>query len=277
VKGNGAAPARASQTSVVPPTGAFKRPASSDSSTSRTPAAARTSTKIKAVGEDQIAANRRALGLSDVKISDMVKGLDKAAERAERQAQREEEKRKAGGKVAVNKAVLNDETGSRWSLKVKLGIAGAVALVALVGGIMFFIANHKSVDPKIAQRETHDRLVRYEKLYSPRMPPYSMEDTPTPEQFWERLTKFVEEDYQNELKTADKEKEMRKVVSPDVRANIKRLEGDRTMKDASGKVFALEKGPEDSVIVKTTHGPEDSVQIPIPRLKPQETKKTPKK
>lgn len=241
------------------------------------PAAARTSTKIKAVGADQIAANRKALGLSDVKISDMVKGLDKAAERAEKQAQREEEKRRAGGKVAVNKAVLNDGTSSRWGLKVKLGIAGAVALAALVGGTLFFIANHKTVDPKIAQRETHDRLVRYEKLYSPRMPPYSMEDAPTPEQFWERLSKFVEDDYQNELKTAEKEKEMRKVVSPDVHANIKRLEGDRTMKDADGKNFSIEKGPEDTIAVKTTHGPEDSVQIVIPRLKPPETKKAPKK
>lgn len=228
---------------------------------------------MKALSSDNIAANRRALGLSEVKLSDQVLGLDKAAQRAEKLANREEEKRRGGGKEMVNRALLNDGTGSRWTRKVILGIACVVVMVALVGGGMLWFSNHKSADPKVALRETGDRLMRYQKLYTPRMPPFGIEDSVSAESFKERLIKFVESELSAEKKVAQIEQDTRKSVSPDVRANLKRLEGDLTFKDANGNDFTVTAGSDDSIVIKTSQGPEDSVQVTVPRHQPKESKK----
>ncbi|MCW8130575.1 MAG: hypothetical protein KIS92_09520 [Planctomycetota bacterium] len=263
---------RTSQSNMAPPTRALPKGGAGSGHSSTMGAAASTG-RLKALNSDNIAANRRALGLSEVKLSDQIKGLDKAAERAEKLANREEEKRKGGGKVMVNRALLNDGTGSRWTRKVILGIGGLLLIGGVVGGGMLWFSNRKSEDPKVAQRETSDRLMRYEKLYTPRMPPFEPEDSVSAEIFKERLVKFVETEFANEQKVAKLEQDTRKSISPDIRANLKRLEGDLTFKDAKGHDFSFSAGPEDSIVIKTSQGPEDSVQVTIPRRQIKDTKK----
>ena len=105
-----------------------------------------------------MSAMRAAVGLSALKPSEMIEGLDKAAERAEKQEQRESERRKAGGAAAVNTALHVDDTGKRWSRQIKVGIAAAASVIVLALGMMIYFANKKDVDPRQANKVTQDRL-----------------------------------------------------------------------------------------------------------------------
>lgn len=229
--------------------------------------------RMRSLGSEQIAANRRALGLSEVKLSDQIAGLDKAGERAEKLAQREEAKRKAGGKADVNRAVLTDGTGSRWKRMVLMGLGGTAALVLLVGGVMMWLSNRTAADPREQQRTTHERLMRYEKLYTPRMQAFEPDETVTAETFKERLLKFVQQELDNEKGIAEREKALRKVVSLAVKDNLQRLEGDVTFLDGAGQAFVFEGSSEDRITIKNTGKPEDFVTVQVPRVKPKETRK----
>lgn len=106
----------------------------------------------------EISAIRAAVGISAMKPSEMIEGLDKVAERAEKQEQREAEKRKAGGMGAVNTALHVDETGKRWSRQIKIGIIAGVSVIVLALGIMVYVANRKDTKPAEAREVSRQRL-----------------------------------------------------------------------------------------------------------------------
>ena len=110
-----------------------------------------------AAGPSDLAARREALGLSSMKPSEMVAGLEAAAQRAEKAEQREQAKRKGGGHN-LNTALHVDDTGRRWSRIVILSLLGAVLLLGGGTALAIYISNHKSVPVERGNQETRAEL-----------------------------------------------------------------------------------------------------------------------
>jgi hypothetical protein len=88
----------------------------------------------------------------------MVAGLDKAVERAEAIAAREEAKRRAGGKVNANVAVHVDDIGRRWARWVNIGIVAVVAILVIGGAWMVYSANRRPHGPRELNAMTREML-----------------------------------------------------------------------------------------------------------------------
>ena len=139
----------------------------------------------------QIQADREALGLSAARPSEMVAGLDEAVKRAEALANREEAKRRSGGKLNANVALHVDDTGKKWALWVRMGIAVAVVAVCAAGYFMLYKSNHVELNPRVKLAETRDALNTLE-IAAKDMQPFESSDAPTAQTAKERLRKSLD-------------------------------------------------------------------------------------
>lgn len=136
-----------------------------------------------------LAARREALGLSSMKPSEMIAGLDEAAARAEKLEKREEAKRKGGGNT-LNTALHVDDTGKKWSRMVLLSLAGVIALVVLIGAGMIYLSNRKSLSPAEGNQLTR-QWVRDLGLIAQKMKPFELDEKPPLDKVKERLTEGI--------------------------------------------------------------------------------------
>ena len=136
-----------------------------------------------------LAARREALGLSSMKPSEMIAGLNEAADRAEKLEKREEAKRKGGGNT-LNTALHVDDTGKKWSRMVLMSLLGVVALVVLIGGAMIYFSNHKSLSPAEGNQVTR-QWVRDLGLIAQQMKAFDPDEKPSLDKVKERLTSAV--------------------------------------------------------------------------------------
>jgi hypothetical protein len=137
-------------------------------------------------GEGRMAAGRKALGLSAMAPSETVKGLAEVAKRAEKQAEREAVRKQAGGKLIANAAIHIDNTGRRWSLWVRLGLAAALVLVCLVIGLWINSALHPTLPPREATEKARKELITLSNVLA-KFKPFEEDEVITPEKARQRL------------------------------------------------------------------------------------------
>jgi len=106
----------------------------------------------------QISQDREALGLASSKPSEKIAGLEEVAKRAEKLAEREEIKRKSGGKMNANIALHVDDTGKRWQRYVLMGIFAVLVVGGAVTWLLVKKANTKIVPDRAAAAETEGIL-----------------------------------------------------------------------------------------------------------------------
>lgn len=148
----------------------------------------------------QVQQDREALGLNTARPSEKIEGLEEAAKRMEKQAQREEAKRKSGGKMNANLALHVDDTGRRWSRRVLMGIAATILIVGGAVAVLMGIANRDKTPQRLRAQETAKMLNEYS-IQMERTKPFAENDSLTEKTVKERL----KEDYQNELAQIEKE------------------------------------------------------------------------
>ncbi|HEY3321882.1 MAG TPA: hypothetical protein VGP72_15545 [Planctomycetota bacterium] len=98
--------------------------------------------------------------MSTVKPSEMVAGLDQVVKRAEKVEAREEAKRRSGGKLNANLALLTDDTGRRWTRMVRLGITAVVLAVMGFIGLIVWLEARKPVNPRAQRAQTERTLAK---------------------------------------------------------------------------------------------------------------------
>jgi hypothetical protein len=142
--------------------------------------------------------DRASFGLSALKPSEMIAGLDEAAKRAEKMEAREEAKRRAGGRMSANIAVLVDDTGQRWKKAVNVGILVTVAAVLIGGGTMMYYSNpwRQKLDPRAGNIEAGKMLSEL-KARAEGLRGASDADSLTAETARERLQKEIEVNYKS--------------------------------------------------------------------------------
>ena len=143
---------------------------------------------------DSVVLDRQALGLSAMKPSQMVAGLDEVARRVEKIEAREESRRKSGGKMNTNIALHVDDTGRKWSRYVRTAIISGVAALVLAGLIMVYIANRKEMPIKEGNERTRRAVMDLE-ILARQMGPFDADETITPEKARARLLSTIEEEW----------------------------------------------------------------------------------
>lgn len=219
----------------------------------------------------QIQTDREALGLSAARPSEMVAGLDEAVKRAEALAAREEAKRKSGGKLNANVALHVDDTGKKWALWVRLGIAVALVLGLAAGGFMIWSSNHTKIDPRKAVAETRDSMIELE-LAAKKMERFDASDNITVASAKARLTKTLEGQLASVEKSIQKDRESGR--TPDKMLINKRefLKKLLTFKDGWDKPFDFSVSDNELTIRSVTQyeGIHEPVKVPIAGTKKTE-------
>lgn len=114
--------------------------------------------RMRAVRSANVGADREALGLSSMKPSEMIAGLDEAVRRAEAQEKRETARRKSNGRIDQNTAIHVSDSGNRTTRMIVVGAVALVVLLACVFGAFVFYANYKSIDPVKGNETTREWL-----------------------------------------------------------------------------------------------------------------------
>lgn len=191
------------------------------------------------------------MGLSSLKPSEMIAGLDKVAERAAKLEERESAKRKAGGKMS-DAAVLTDDTGRRWKRNVNLAILGTLLLAGLIGGAMFWWSNRQTVDPRKLRAETQETLNKFVAMGS-RLKGFEEGETITPEKAKDAFLKLVELDLKtlNEEIARDRERKKKdgQFRPPDrmMSSDLNSLTRLQSMKDGWGQPLVFSMADADTV------------------------------
>ncbi len=199
----------------------------------------------------------------------MIAGLEEAARRAEQVEQREQARRKGGGST-LNAALHTDDTGRRWAMQVRLGIAGAVALIVAASWFMIWSANHETKDPRKLKAQTQAMITRLITTSS-RLPGFSGDVTPATVQ--EALVKLIDSDLAEVNAAIASDKEHRK-NGGQFRPRDKTLSEDadalnemRQMRDAWGRplVFSIDG---DKLKIASTTNPGGGVAALEPVIVP---------
>jgi len=205
-----------------------------------------------------IATDRAALGLSAMKPSEMIAGLDKVAERAEKIEAREEAKRRAGGKLNANEALLNDDTGKKMSHMVYASIFIVIAGIAALGIFLFYMANREIKDPRKLRAQTQETLTKLVALAS-RIKPFEEGDSITSDKVKSAFIQIVDGDLKiiNEEIAKDKVRRANgdKFRTPDriMSADFAAISRLHKMQDGWGK--PLEFSMADADTIKVTAAP----------------------
>jgi hypothetical protein len=208
----------------------------------------------------QIATDREALGLSAARPSEMVKGLDEAAKRAQAAAERDENKRRSGGKMSQVEALQVDDTGRRWSNRVIMGMAAVFLTICGVGGYLIYKTANPGIDYRVAFEETHRRmhdLARDAEL----MPPFAEGEKLTPATVKERIEKNVREQLEVILKQAAIDRDAKR--NPDLRITDRRNFLQDMLKFTDGWGRPLRFAVEDDAYVVISADPLPGKEIPV--------------
>lgn len=207
-----------------------------------------------------VSADRQTLGLSDVRPSEAIKGLDRVAERYEKP---KGPKRKAG-EIDMNVAVSIDQKGKRWSRMVLLGVLGVIAVAALFGWVLVILGGDKPVDPKEAFRETHNQLLRI-KRYAYDMDRFGAGENVSADLFKRKLLEYMKARQEKLEEVVELETKAGGMAKPDTRDELKYLKKDQDLKDAWGMDLYFETGDGENITVKSPSGRDLNKEIPIPR------------
>lgn len=220
------------------------RPAAPSSQSGRKPAAT-----------GNVTSDREALGLTAMKPSEMIKGLDEAAKKAEKMEEREEAKRRSGGKMSANAALLTDDTGRRWTRATNLVISGAIAAVVIGGLILMWLANREPIDPRTGNEQARRDLIELS-LRAKRIKPFEESEKITEAAFKERLLLQIDAELKTVEDAIEKDRQKRKDTKSSGAPRDSRLFRDqrelqrlREFKDAWGQPFVFKMADADTVTV----------------------------
>jgi len=199
-----------------------------------------------------VAADREALGLSAVKPSEMVAGLDQAADRAAKLEARESAKKKAGGRVSTNVAVRVDETGRRWAWKVRLGLAGAAVAVIVLIGALVYRANRSVLAPREGNEQARRDLLDLKMTIAPRMKLFAEDETITSEMAKQRLVQTIDDELAVVLAQIKTDTENRRPAGTQTTQRRDWLRKLRDLKDAWGQEFTFKMTDADTVEISAT-------------------------
>ena len=196
----------------------------------------------------------------------MIEGLDKVAERAAKLEEREEAKRKAGGRMS-DAATLTDGTGRRWKRNVNLAIAGTILIGGLIGGAMFWWSNRQTVNPRELRAQTQLTLTKFAAMGS-RLKGFEDGDSITPDKARDAFLKLVESDLKtlNDEIARDKERKKKdgQFRPPDrmMSSDLSSLTILQSMKDAWGQPLIFSMADPDTVKISSNGKP--GVEQPEP-------------
>lgn len=232
------------------------RPSNSGSVSGRLPPGGRT--RPGTVGTD-----REALGLSAMKPSEMIEGLDAAVRKAEAQERRESDRRKGGGKIDQNAAIHVTETGGRFMRWV---VVGGVAAVVLVGGLfaaLVFYSNYKPLDPHKGNEMARAWLGDL-KFICEKMKRFEDDETVTMDKAKARVIETIDarikvlEDENQTLKANQRPPNIRSVEEE------KEMEKIKEFKDPFGQPFLMQLMEGDKYLQITAKGKFDGKGVPAP-------------
>jgi hypothetical protein len=235
------------------------------------PGSARAPNRPSSAAPSDLAARREALGLSSMKPSEMVAGLDAAAQRAEKAEQREQAKRKGGGHN-LNTALHVDDTGRRWSRIVILTLLGLTIFIGGSVALAIYISNHKSIPVERGNQETRQEL-RDLGLIAGQLKGFDPDEKLNVDKVKERLTAAINAQIE-EVKARIKSQE--DVHRPPGSRDIEEKEELNTLlkyEDPWGQPFQLTVGDDDKLTISAKGKPEfghpiDPVVVKLRRNKP---------
>jgi len=189
----------------------------------------------------------------------MIQGLDKVAERAAKLEEREEAKRKAGGRMS-DAATLTDDTGRRWKRNVNLAIIGTILIGGSFAAVMFWWSNRQTVNPRELRAQTQETLSKFVAMGN-RLKGFEEGDSITPEKARDAFLKLVESDLKtlNDEITRDKERKKKdgQFRTPDkmMTSDLNSLTKMQTMKDAWGQPLVFAMADADTVKISAVGKP----------------------
>lgn len=207
-----------------------------------------------------VSADRQTLGLSDVRPSEAIKGLDRVADKYEKP---KGPKRKAG-EIDMNVAVSIDQKGKRWSRMVLLGVLGVIAVTGLFVWVLVILGGDPPVDPKVAYKESHNQLLRI-KRYAYDMDRFGPDENVSPDLFRRKLVEYMKARQEKLEDVVKLETKAGGLAKPDTRDELKNLKFDQLLKDAWEKDLLFETGSEDKIVVRSPSAKDLKKEIPIPR------------
>jgi hypothetical protein len=201
-----------------------------------------------------VAQHRKDLGLSELRPSEMVDGLDAVAKRSERQEQVDRMKRRSG-RITMNVAVHVDEKGRIWQKIVLFGIVGFIAAAAGLVVFLTWLANSSSVSLQEKAANTSAMLAQYTNLAA-QIEPVPAGKSLSVEEFKQKLEEKLNEQLQQRKALMEKATSVRATEGRELRRAVRLLEMGLKFEDGFGVPFIFEaKSPLLFAIRSSSRGP----------------------
>ena len=212
-----------------------------------------------------IAKDRRNLGLSEIRPSDQVAGLEEVGKR---EAKREELERikQRSGQIIMNEAIHVDERGRRWQRLIRLGVAAVVLVIAGTVGLLFYRVTFQHTDPRELAMETRNVINCYLSA-APQIAPFPADAKLTVEDLKSRLRAVLSEQLAKAEKDARGMEKGHGATSRALAKTIHVLKQALTFRDGSGQPFVFEFKEDDVLAIRSVslgddQGPPAEVLIP---------------
>jgi hypothetical protein len=230
----------------------------------------------RAVG-GAVSEDRKTLGLSEMRPSEMVTGLEAVAKRAEKQEAIERIKQRSG-RIIMNEAIHTDEKGRRWARLVIIGIVVLVLLVVGTVGTLYYLATHKRLDPRHAAGETRNYLTGLEEA-AQQIKPFPPDTKVSAEEFKGRLKQYFEGLLAQEEQAAEEQKKKRGQTDVGTNRNIGRLRRILAFQDGFGRDFVFEAKDPEAVVIRSPSvtGPDSERRVTVRRERTTPEKPAPEK
>jgi hypothetical protein len=209
---------------------------------------------LPAATGESVSQHRKDLGLSEMRPSEMVEGLEAVAKRSERQEQVERMKQRSG-RIVMNEAVHVDEKGRTWQRIVLFSIIGFVAAVAALIVFLTWLANSGGMSMQERAANTNAMLALYANL-TLQLEPLPAGKSMSVEEFKQKLTVKMNEQLQHNMTAQQSAQPGRTMDSKAIKRAIRLLEMALKFEDGFGQPFAIAvKGPGVFSIRSSSKGP----------------------
>ena len=212
-----------------------------------------------------IAKDRRNLGLSEIRPSDQVAGLEEVG-RLEAKREAQERIKQRSGQIIMNEAIHVDERGRRWQRLIRLGVAAVVLVIAGTVGLLYYRATFRHSDPRELAMETRNVINCYLSA-APQIPPFPADAKLTVEDLKSRLRGVLSDQLAKAERAAAAREKERGAVDRSLSKTIHALKQALTFRDGSGQPFVFEFKEGDVLAIQSVslgddQGPPAEVMIP---------------
>jgi hypothetical protein len=198
------------------------------------------------------ATDRKALGLTSLKPSEMVEGLDQAAGRAEKMEAREQQKKRAGGN-SLHTAIRVENTGQHWRNRIIAALAAVVLLAC--GGFAYLVyrTNHKTLSPREGNEKARASITDL-KIIAEKYP-FPESEAVTVEAVQACLVRGIEAELSRINEQIAKDKSDNRPPDKSAQESRDRLLALKEFKDPWGQPFELKISPDDTLLITVAGKP----------------------